>query len=302
VSSSSGHPRLCPPPPARHYGPGRVFADETRSYDAAMDAFVRASAVPPTERAPDPLAPAAAQQRAARREVRQAETRLREQRRQQRGTRAAEDAAWRAAREQRRASAGWGAGAEQEAAWRAARAARRAAQEARAAEDAAWRAARQALREQATGLAGTTVWLAVLILIDSCTRQCLGVPVFASGAHVTAAEVVAALTALWPAGVRYLITDRGTHFTATVFEEALRAAGVTHVLTARHRPQSNGIAERLVRTFKEWLADKAWSGAAEAAEYGAAFGAEYNERPHQGRGLGGLAPNEVARRQQAALV
>jgi len=32
------------------------------------------------------------------------------------------------------------------------------------------------------------------------------------------------------------------------------------VLIARHRPESNGIAERFVRTLKEWLAERAWSG------------------------------------------
>jgi hypothetical protein len=36
-----------------------------------------------------------------------------------------------------------------------------------------------------------------------------------------------------------------------------------HVLIARHRPESNGIAERFVRTLKAWLADQTWDGADE---------------------------------------
>jgi transposase InsO family protein len=311
VSSSSGHPILCPPAAPPHYGPGRIFADPTLAYEAAMDGFVAASAVPPAERPPDPTAGVAAQQRAARREARRAETRLRAQRQAQREARRQEDATWRARVAARRATrAGQPRGrrspaaqAEQQAAeteWRAARDARRARQAARDAEDTAWREERRALRAQLTGLASTMAWLAVLVMVDSCTRQCVGLPVFASGAHVTAAEAVAALRELLPAELRYLITDRGTHFTAAVFEEALVEAGVTHVLTARHRPQSNGIAERFVRTCKEWLADKAWTNATELAALLEEFQAEYNARPHQGRELAGLSPDECARRKAVA--
>jgi transposase InsO family protein len=313
VSSSSGHPVLCPPAAPLQYGPGRIFADSTLSYEEAMAGFVAASAIPAAERPPDPRATAGQQRRAARRAVRRDLAAGREARRRVREERAREDAAW---REQRRARQAAGAAPRaaqgrrrqaaeeparpaEEATWRAAREERRGRRAARTAADRAWRAEQRELQERLTGLAVVTAWLAVFVLVDSCTRECVGLPVFASGAHVTAAEVVAAVRAVLPPGLRYIITDRGVHFTAGVFEEALAEGGVEHVLTARHRPQSNGIAERFVRTCKEWLADKAWTNDGELAALLGEFQAEYNERPHQGRGLAGLSPNEKARRYAA---
>ena len=94
----------------------------------------------------------------------------------------------------------------------------------------------------------------------------------------------------------FLISDRGIHFRARVFNALPRNQEFLHVFTARHRPQSNGIAERFVRTLKEWLADKTWTSEEELLALLDEFQAMYNEHPHQGIPVRGLSPNEYARR------
>lgn len=121
-------------------------------------------------------------------------------------------------------------------------------------------------------------------------------PLFLAGSHVTAEMVVAALRVLLPVDLQFLISDRGTHFAADVFQQFAQEVEFVHVVIARHRPQSNGIAERFVRTLKEWLADKAWQSNQELLEFLLLFVLEYNDRPHQGLPIPGLSPNEYAKR------
>jgi transposase InsO family protein len=134
-----------------------------------------------------------------------------------------------------------------------------------------------------------TAWVAILIVTDNCTRQCLGLPLFLAGSHVTAEMVIAALRVLLPSDLQFLISDRGVHFTAQVFQRLATEAGFIHVVIARHRPQSNGITEHFVRTFKEWLADKAWVSDPELLEFMRLFLLEFNDRPHQGLPSPGLS-------------
>jgi transposase InsO family protein len=108
--------------------------------------------------------------------------------------------------------------------------------------------------------------------------------------------IVAALRALLPPELQFLISDRGVHFTAQVFEQLARDQSFVHVLIARHRPQSNGIAERFVRTLKEWLASKTWNSDQQLLDLLEQFRVEYNDRPHQGLPIPGLSPNEFANR------
>jgi len=53
-----------------------------------------------------------------------------------------------------------------------------------------------------------SAWIAVLVLVDNCTRRSLGLPLFAVGAHVTAEMVADALATLLPKGLAYLIAER----------------------------------------------------------------------------------------------
>jgi transposase InsO family protein len=284
--------------------PGQVFGELERPYAEVMQAFVAASQASAAETAPPEAADqggAPAEPPTTARALRQEVAELRASRRQVRERRKQEDAAWRAVRTQQRAQAAAGAGprgvrAAQVAQGRALRAQRRQQRVQREREDAAWRATRQALRQRLASSAVITAWIAILVITDNCTRQCLGLPLFVAGARVTADMVVTALRALLPVELQFVISDRGVHFTAQVFAQLAREEGFVHVVIARHRPESNGIAERFVRTLKEWLADKVWTTAQELAALLAQFRAEYNDRPHQGVGIPGLSPNEFASR------
>ena len=163
-------------------------------------------------------------------------------------------------------------------------------------EDNQWREKLQQLRDAMLQLPLVTGWIAILVITDNCTRQCLGLPIFACGAHVTAEMVLEALKSLLPKELHFLITDRGTHFTANLMKQLARDENFIHVVIARHRPQSNGIAERFVRTLKEWLADKEWQSDKQLGWLVDQFLIEYNDRPHQGLPMPGLSPNEYAKR------
>src|SRR5262249_57518980 len=116
-------------------------------------------------------------------------------------------------------------------------------------QDRAWRAARQRLREQLAQRPQVTAWIAILVITDNCSRQCIELPLFVAGAKVTATMVIAALRTLLPPDLQFLISDRGSHFTAQLFAQSAQEREFIHVLIARHRPPSNRIPEPFVRTL-----------------------------------------------------
>ena len=286
--------------------PGQVFGELERDYAEVMQAFVAASQEGAAETASAQAAgeaAAPAKLPASARAMRQEQAELRAARRQVRERRKQEDAAWRSLRQEWRTKVAAGAGplkrgahAAQAAEWRGLLRQRQQQRTQRAREDAEWRLARQMWRQRLAGSAVITAWIAILVITDNCTRQCLGLPLFVAGPKVTAELVVTALRALLPSDLQFLITDRGVHFTAQVFQQLATEQQFIHVVIARHRPQSNGIAERFVRTLKEWLADKVWISAQELTALLEQFRKEFNDRPHQGLGIPGLSPNEFAER------
>lgn len=247
--------------------------------------------------------------KAKKRELKHKEDKLRLERRYMREQRKKEDKAWRRCKKKRREDKQARKKlseqerrerrAEEQAReemWKAQKKIRMEEMEKRKEEDRIWREKRNEIREQKDNIPIVTVWIAILVIVDNCTRQCFGLPMFTAGAHVTADMVVKALKIFLPAELQYLIADRGVHFTSKALEELAKDREFTRVFLAPHRPQSNGIAERYVRTLKEWLLTRSWETPEELENLLAQFLVEYNDRPHQGRELNGLSPTEYAHR------
>ncbi len=284
--------------------PGRVFEDQSLDYAEAMQAFVAASAQPEKREEQSREEVKKGSMKVAIQLLRQEEDHLRIQRRDTRNQRRQEDAAWQVLRQQhrqedaelsqRRAQNGERKARKEN--WQALRRHRRQVWEKRCQEDEIWRQQRQRLRAQLAELPIVTDWIAILVITDNCTRQCLGLPLFVAGANVTSEIMVNSLRTLLPSELQFLISDRGVHFTAQAFKELVQTEEFIHVVIARHRPQSNGIAERFVRTLKEGLAFRSWNSDQALFTLLTEFRTEYNDRPHQGLAIPGLSPNEFANR------
>lgn len=144
-----------------------------------------------------------------------------EERRQVRQIRKMEDAAWAQHRQKKKIDetsklptqrAAWGTRKKQIECERTLREQRRQQLALRKQEDEQWRLQRQQLRQEMNLLPLVTNWIAILVVTDNCTRQCLGLPLFVAGSHVTAEMVVAALRVLLPQDLQFLISDRGVHY------------------------------------------------------------------------------------------
>jgi len=307
VSGSSGRlvvERPREPSVARSW-PGQVFAERDQPYAAAMQAFVTASIARDQRQDAPPANDEAAGTRERLRQLRLEASALQNSRRTIREQRRHQDAAWRVIQTQREQTVyetrlalirDYAAYRVRELEWCQLKQQRQATLAQRQHEDAVWRQERLRLRQALADMPIVTDWRAVLMVTDNCTRQCYGMPLFMSGPHVTADQVVAQLHTVLPSSVQFVISDRGTHFTAHAFAQFAQDAGFIHVPIARHRPETNGIAERCVRTLKEWLLQFAWQSDDELEDLLDQFCAMYNDRPHQGIGIPGLSPNEFARR------
>jgi transposase InsO family protein len=309
VSGSSGHlviERSKEESEAQY--PGRIFEDRSLDYASAMQAFVTAS-TRACQAEQEPVKGETLVRKAEIRLLRQEEVQLRQERRGMRARRSQEDHAWQAILQQhQQGEADFRALSKPERhrrrhtrqaetnRWQAHRDHRRDMRAQRDQEDELWRQQRLDLQKRMRLAPIITAWIAILVITDNCTRQCLGLPLFVAGSAVTAEMIVAALRTLLPTELQFLISDRGVHFTAQVFQQLVRQEGFIHVVIARHRPESNGIAERFVRTLKEWLATHSWNQDQELFELLERFRPEYNDRPHQGLAIPGLSPNEFAKR------
>ena len=117
-----------------------------------------------------------------------------------------------------------------------------------------------------------------------------------SAGHLSAEQLITQLQTVLPPQVQLIISERGTHFTAHAFAQFAQEAGFIHLPLAGHRPQTNGVAERCVRSLQEWLLLFAWTADAELGALRDQFCRLSNDRPQQGIGIPGLSPNEFAGR------
>ncbi len=288
--------------------PGRVFENESLSYVQAMNEFVSASQAKATSSTGAFQSPEMREKGAIKTQkklLHREEAQLRDTRRAVRIQRKAEDVAWKQLKAQRRMEKASTQSSQEKRIrddhWKHIKEQHREFIQRRHEEDTLWRQKRVEFKERWNQLPSITAWIAILIVLDNCTRQCPGLPIFVEGSKVTAALIVDALQELLPDHLRFVITDRGPQFKAEIFKELLKGRPITHVFIAKRRPQSNGIAERFVRTIKEWLRGKNWENVQELTQLVHLFIQEYNDRPHQGLPISGLSPNEFAKRLASAI-
>jgi transposase InsO family protein len=94
-------------------------------------------------------------------------------------------------------------------------------------------------------------WEFVHIAIDDCTRLAY-VEVLTDEKATTAIAFLARAVAFYRRHgitVERLITDNGSAYRSTVHAIACRAMGIRHLRTRPYRPQTNGKAERFIRTL-----------------------------------------------------
>jgi transposase InsO family protein len=159
-------------------------------------------------------------------------------------------------------------------------------------EDEEWKKKQRGLKEQMN--IRITSLAAILAILDNCTRKCIGLPVFMTGRKVSADDVIRALEERLPSELRYIISDNGKQFIAEAFQKLCDSRDIVQVKITRHRPATNGIAERFVQRLKEMLTEKKWINEEELKMVLNEIVNEYNDAPHQG--LDGLSPNEYERR------
>jgi transposase InsO family protein len=138
------------------------------------------------------------------------------------------------------------------------------------------------------GLRRRTVgWEYVHIAIDDCTRLAY-VEVLADEKASTAIGFLGRATAFFARhgiSVERLITDNGSAYRSTVHALACRALGIRHLRTRPYRPQTNGKAERFIRTLLS----------------GWAYGALYRNSAERAAALDGWIDYYNHRRRHSAL-
>lgn len=316
-STGETQPRTIPSPSAY---PGEVFQREDLSYDEQMQLYAQGRRE--REASPKPNKEVSAEETALQKELEELrieQEELRQEGRKARKARKEHELAWKAERQQRKK-------VEQERQklsrkekkrmkklqqqeqedeqWKANKAERIQAVEQQTKQHVQMKEMRQELKKKEAEIKGKlsllTSLVAVLVVVDNCTRRCLGLPLFLEGRNVKADSIVEVLKLLLPPELQYLISDNGSQFKADLFQRLAQERSFLAVRISPRRPRTNGIAERFVQTTKEMLLPYYWDNPKEFEQILASTLLEYNNRPHQGKGLDGLSPNELDRRLREA--
>jgi len=132
-----------------------------------------------------------------------------------------------------------------------------------------------------------TGWERVHVCVDDATRLAY-VEVLPDEKATTAIGFLKRATAFYRSHgitVERLMTDNGSAYRSTAHALACRALGIKHIRTRPYRPQTNGKAERFIRTMlREW-----------------AYAAVYGSSPERAAALSGWVERYNFRRRHGAL-
>jgi len=119
-----------------------------------------------------------------------------------------------------------------------------------------------------------------LILVDAYSKWVDIHVVNSSTSQVTIEKMRTSFAAL---GLpQFLVTDNGTQFTSVEFLQFTRNNGIKHIKSSPHHPSTNGLAERMVQSFKEGM-KRQRSGSIETRM--ARFLFAYRNTPHSTTGM-----------------
>ena len=154
-----------------------------------------------------------------------------------------------------------------------------------------WSADREGVRRSQTG------WERVHVCIDDATRLAY-VEVLADEKAATAIGFLRRAVAFYRSHgitVERLMTDNGSAYRSTAHALACRTLGIRHIRNRPYRPQTNGKAERLIRTLlSEWAYAAVYGSSVERTSALAGWLERYNTRRRHGA-LGHRPPIERLR-------
>jgi transposase InsO family protein len=133
------------------------------------------------------------------------------------------------------------------------------------------------------------------VFIDDASRYAVVVPVADERAESAAWAVELAAARFAEAGIRIerMLTDNGPSYRSFAYRDALARLGIRHKRTRPRRPQTNGKAERFIRTLlDEWAYARPYRANGERLHALRRYVDFYNHaRPHTA--LKGLVPHAV---------